>query len=140
MTSHFEGSDYSIRQMEADSSVSKAFKSNSLKRSGNCQIPVAASRSSSGRRADHVIGPVPQQAGQKEKHSSKLFKFTDPLKRLRKVKPETTKVSPGKSTSLPSCTVNKTLSPSGGKKLPESETEQKRKKNYFFQVNVQITL
>ena len=57
MTSHFESSDYSIRQMEADSSV---FKSNSLKRSGNCQIPVAASRSSSGRRADHVICPVPQ--------------------------------------------------------------------------------
>ena len=137
MTSHFEGSDYSIRQMEADSSVSKSFKSNSLKRSGNCQIPVAASRPSSGRRADHVIGPVPQQAGQKEKHSSKLFKFTDPLKRLRKVEPEAAKVSPGTSTSLPSlvhnsCTVNKTLSPSGEKKLPKSETEQKRKKKYFF--------
>jgi len=132
MTSHFEGSDFSIRQMEADSSVSKAFKSNSLKRSGNCQIPVAASRSSSGRRADHVIGPVPQQAGQKEKHSSKLFKFTDPLKRLRKVEPEAAKVSPGTSTSLPSlvhnsCTVNKTLSPSGGKNWPNVTDEKPQK-------------
>ena len=106
MTSHFEGSDYSIRQMEADSSVSKSFESNSLKRSGNCQIPVAASRSSSGRRSDHVIGSVPQQAGQKEKHSSKLFKFAAPLKRLRKVEPEAAKISPGTSTSLPSLVHN----------------------------------